>query len=150
MYLLDTNVLLKYPSAISNFDGEIALSIRVIEEIDGLKNELEKSQSELSEKSNEYEKSSEKYENEIEQKLNKLKKIDLQVMSLKNEISYKKNEMRVIKANQKNLAHDLNFYTKLNSKIKSELISLRKEIFIEKIKYLNQYRKLKLKPIQIK
>ena len=39
MYLLDTNVLLKYPSAISNFDGEIVLSIRVIEEIDGLKNE---------------------------------------------------------------------------------------------------------------
>ena len=37
MYLLDTNVLLKYPSVISHFDGEIALSIRVIEEIDGLK-----------------------------------------------------------------------------------------------------------------
>ena len=87
--------------------------------------------------------STKKYENEIEQKLNKLKKIDLQVMSLKNEISYKKNEMRVIKANQKNLAHDLNFYTKLNSKIKSELISLRKEIFIEKIKYLKLIEYLK-------
>jgi predicted ribonuclease YlaK len=37
MYLLDTNVLLKYPSVISHFDGEVALSIRVIEEIDGLK-----------------------------------------------------------------------------------------------------------------
>ena len=40
MYLLDTNVLLKYPSVISNFDGEIALSIRVIEEIDGLKKNI--------------------------------------------------------------------------------------------------------------
>lgn len=40
MYLLDTNVLLKYPSVISNFDGEIVLSIRVIEEIDGLKKNI--------------------------------------------------------------------------------------------------------------
>lgn len=37
MYLLDTNVLLKYPSVLSHFDGEVALSIRVLEEIDGLK-----------------------------------------------------------------------------------------------------------------
>ena len=87
--------------------------------------------------------STKKYETEIEQKLNKLKKIDLQVMTLKNEISYKKNEMRVIKSNQKNLAHDLNFYTKLNCKILSELVSLRKEIFIEKIKYLKLIEYLK-------
>lgn len=37
MYLLDTNVLLKYPSVLTHFEGEIALSIRVLEEIDGLK-----------------------------------------------------------------------------------------------------------------
>lgn len=37
MYLLDTNVLLKYPSALKTFENEVALSIRVLEEIDGLK-----------------------------------------------------------------------------------------------------------------
>ena len=37
MYLLDTNVLLKYPSALKTFEGEVAISIRVLEELDGLK-----------------------------------------------------------------------------------------------------------------
>lgn len=37
MYLLDTNVLLKYPSALKTFENEVALSIRALEEIDGLK-----------------------------------------------------------------------------------------------------------------
>ena len=37
MYLLDTNVLLKYPSALKTFKDEIVISIRVLEELDGLK-----------------------------------------------------------------------------------------------------------------
>lgn len=37
MYLLDTNVLLKYPSALKTFEGKVAISIRVLEELDGLK-----------------------------------------------------------------------------------------------------------------
>lgn len=40
MYLLDTNVLLKYPSVLTHFEGEIALSIRTLEEIDGLKKNI--------------------------------------------------------------------------------------------------------------
>ena len=37
MYLLDTNVLLKYPSVLKTFQNEIVISIRVLEELDGLK-----------------------------------------------------------------------------------------------------------------
>ena len=37
MYLLDTNVLLKYPSVLKSFENEVVISIRVLEELDGLK-----------------------------------------------------------------------------------------------------------------
>ena len=37
MYLLDTNVLMKYPSVLNTYEGEIVISIRVLEELDGLK-----------------------------------------------------------------------------------------------------------------
>ena len=37
MYLLDTNVLLKYPSVLKSFENETVISIRVLEELDGLK-----------------------------------------------------------------------------------------------------------------
>ena len=37
MYLLDTNVLLKYPSVLKTYDCQIVISIRVLEELDGLK-----------------------------------------------------------------------------------------------------------------
>lgn len=40
MYLLDTNVLLKYPSVLKTFQNEIVISIRVLEELDGLKKNI--------------------------------------------------------------------------------------------------------------
>jgi PhoH-like ATPase len=40
MYLLDTNVLMRYPSVLNAFEGEIVISIRVLEELDGLKKNL--------------------------------------------------------------------------------------------------------------
>lgn len=40
MYLIDTNVLLDYPSVLSRYRDNILLSIRVIEELDNLKNSL--------------------------------------------------------------------------------------------------------------
>lgn len=40
MYLIDTNVLLDFPSVLSRYRDNILLSIRVIEELDNLKNSL--------------------------------------------------------------------------------------------------------------
>lgn len=82
-----------------------------------------------------YEISSLKNSDEVEGKLNKLNRLDLIVLGLKNEINQKENEIEVIKSKQQNIKNENTFYSKLNVKVFTELLSIKKEFYQQKLKF---------------
>ena len=82
-----------------------------------------------------YEISNLKNSDEIEGKLKKLNRLDLLVLGLKNEISYKENEIEVIKSRQQNIKNESEFYSKLNMKVFTELLAVKKEFYQQKLKF---------------